>query len=135
MTSLDLCRGGGQHPCTQAPKGVYHVSEAKEPKHTVSPVPQSLQAMFSMAKIRTYCATYLRNGRKLHDFCKKGTKMGASAKVSVTYESKDLDRLLDNYGGRVLLQRWGGDFCFYQAQDFPGEPEWDSSIPLMEKPI
>lgn len=61
--------------------------------------------------------------------------MGASAKVSVTYESKDLDRLLDNYGGRVLLQRWGGDFCFYQAQDFPGEPEWDSSIPLMEKPI
>lgn len=68
MTSLDLCRGGGQHPCTQAPKGVYHVSEAKEAKHTDSPVPQSLQAMFSMAKIRTYCATYLRNGGQLFVF-------------------------------------------------------------------
>ena len=76
--------------------------------------------MFSMAKIRTYCATYLRNGRKLHDFCKKGTKMGASAKVSVTYESKDLDRLLDNYEGRVLLQhKREGGFLFLPGTGFP----------------
>lgn len=62
--------------------------------------------------------------------------MGASAKVSVTYESKDLDRLLEKYEGRVLLQhKRDGEFLFFLAQDFPGEPEWDSSIPLMEKPI
>lgn len=66
---------------------------------------------------------------------KKGKNGGISKKTVSSTKHKDLDELLEKYEGRVLLQhKREGEFLFFLAQDFPGKPEWDSSIPLMEKP-
>lgn len=67
-------------------------------------------------------------------FAKKEQKWGHQQKsVSLTNQKTWIDFL--TIMEAESCSSAGGDFCFYQAQDFPGEPEWDSSIPLMEKPI
>lgn len=77
--------------------------------------------MFSMAKIRTYCATYLRNEREILDFCKKRNKNGGISKKTVSStKHKDLDELLEKYEGRVLLQhKREGKFLFFPGTGFP----------------
>lgn len=136
MTSLDLCRGGDSIHARKHPRAYITSRKQKKRSTQILPSPKAFRRCFRWQRyeptVQPICAM---EDNYLFFLQKKGKNGGISKKTVSSTKHKDLDELLEKYEGRVLLQhKREGEFLFFLAEDFPGKPEWDSSIPLMEKP-